>query len=369
MANKKYEIKVYGGKQLPLFLTKLKSAGTVITMLSVIDEAAYFRTNQTGLRKIRKYRRRYGLKVRIRTSEKDPGFATIFHSHLYLISFLIPLICSFFLWSIKVDSEMPEVADRIETKLEEMSIVPFRPLLFLPKEDEIRRALMKNDPALSWVRFQRAGTSLAVIPMLSPQLNTNVKEKGAPSHLVAETGGVLTRFALTSGERVGYLYRTVKKGDILATGVLEQGDKRVVVGAEGAVFADYWVEYSFTVPNPVQYKIQGEETVEFQFQLPATKDIRFPQLLKEFVTIDRQVAELDAQLKIEEGMEKTVIIPLIKQKVIAERGLDATIKEEKVLHVTYYDDKVSGTILFLINDNIAVKRPITEESEAYWMKN
>lgn len=370
MGTNKYKIKVFGGKQLPLFLTKLKSAGMKITMLTVIDGKAYFRTDRKGLKLVRKYRRRYGLKVRVNLAEGDHGLATIFRSNLYLISFIIPLICSFFLWSVTVESEMPEVADRIEKQLDEKSIRIFRPLLFLPTEDELRRELMKNDPRLSWVRFQRIGTSLTVIPMLSPQLNTNVKEKGVPSDLVAETGGVLTRFALTSGERVGYLYRTVKKGDLLATGTLEQGEKQVVVGAEGAVYADYWVEYSFELPNPIHFKVQGEENVHLQFQLPWESGERFPQMLKEIVTTERQVAEENASVKLEEGMEETVIIPLIKQKVVAERGMDASIKDDKVLHVTYDNDKVKGTILFLINDNIAVKRPImTEETEAYWMKN
>lgn len=360
MISNKYDVKVIGGKNIPLFLTKLKSKGTNISMLSATDGVAYFRTDKKGLRTIRKYRRRYGLRIKIDFSEEDHGLATLFHSNLYLIGFIIPFICSFFLWSVTVDSEMPEVADRIEEKLEEESISRFMPLMLIPSEDEIRRKLMKNDPSLSWVRFHRVGSSLTVIPMLSPQLNTNVKEKGIPSDLVAQTGGVLTRFALTSGERVGYLFRTVKKGDILATGVLEQGDKRVLVGAEGAVFADYWVEYSFTIPNPVKYSVQGEETVQLQFQFPWMTDVQFPQSMKEIVTSKRQITEKEVQVKLEEGMEQTIIIPLLKQKVIAERGLDATIKEDKILHVTYDNDKVKGTLLFLVNDNIAVKRPIKQ---------
>jgi similar to stage IV sporulation protein len=34
------------------------------------------------------------------------------------------------------------------------------------------------------------------------------------------------------------------------------------------------------------------------------------------------------------------------------------------LHVSFDNDKVKGTILFLINDNIAMKRPISKETEA-----
>ncbi len=40
------------------------------------------------------------------------------------------------------------------------------------------------------------------------------------------------------------------------------------------------------------------------------------------------------------------------------------VKDSKVLHVSFDNDKVNGTILFLINDNIAMKRQISKETEA-----
>lgn len=360
MTPKKYDIQVSGEKNVTQFLTKLKSVGTNITMLSINEGIARFRTDKKGIKKVRKYRRRYGLKVTINRTERDHGLASLLNGHRYVISFMIPFICSFFLWSVNVESEMPEVAERIEAKLVDAAIVRYRPLIFIPKEDEIRRELMKDDPSLSWVRFERVGTSLTVIPMLSPMSENEVEEEGKPSDLVARTGGVLTRFALTKGERVGHVHMTVKKGDVIATGVLEQGDKRVVVGADGAVFADYWVEYAFSIPNPIQYKIQGEETYKFHFQMPRKISGSFAQFFEEIVTTERQIAEEEGQLKLTEGMEHTVIIPLLKEKIIAERGPNATVKEDKVLHVTFDNDKVNGTILFLVNDNIAVKRPISQ---------
>ena len=127
---------------------------------------------------------------------------------------------------------------------------------------------MLDDPALSWVRFRRVGTSLTIIPMLSPPTTNIVEAEGPPSHLVARTGGVITRFELEKGERVGHVHQTVKKGDVLATGILEQGDKTTVVGADGAVYADYWVEYTFSLPKKINFQLQGEEIVNYSFNLP-----------------------------------------------------------------------------------------------------
>ena len=159
----------------------------------------------------------------------------------------------------------------------------------------------------------------------------------------------------------------LKKGDVLATGILEQGDKQTVVGAEGAVYADFWVEYSFSIPKIVTFKIQGEENVEFSLNIPwlqqksaHSEEEGFSESNWRFLKMNRHVSEKDGQLQLTEGMEETVIVPLLKTKLLSESASSAIIKDEKVLHVTFDNDKVNGTILFLVNDNIAIKRPISQ---------
>ncbi|WP_172369288.1 sporulation protein YqfD [Sporosarcina jiandibaonis] len=362
MISKRYTIRISKNKNLTAFLTKLKSLGTTITLLTITDNVVDFRTDRKGVRNVRKYRRRYGLKVKITTTDRDAGLAALFNSFRFLIALIIPLTLSFFLWSVSVESDVPEVAERIEGKLNDASITRFRPLYLIPNEDEIRRNLMQDDPSLSWVRFKREGASLTVIPMLSPASDIDTGGDGPPADLVARTGGMITRFALSRGERKGHTYMTVKKGDILATGTLEQGDKKVVVGAEGAVYADFWVEYKFSLPKRVQYMVQGEEEVEFIFQNPL-KSKKLAESWKLFTT-KRTINEISTEFELVEGMETTIILELIKNQLLAEYGHEAMIKDNKVLHVSFDNDKVNGTILFLINDNIAMKRPIAKETEA-----
>ncbi|WP_210469022.1 sporulation protein YqfD [Sporosarcina sp. 6E9] len=362
MISKRYTIRIAKNKNVSAFLTKLKSLGTTITLLTIMDGVVDFRTDHKGVRNVRKYRRRYGLKVKITTTDRDPGLAALFSSYRFLVALFIPLVLSFFLWSVSVESDVPEVAERIEVKLNEASIIRFRPLYLIPNEDEIRRNLMQDDPSLSWVRFKRRGVSLTIIPMLSPASDIDSLEEGPPSDLVARTGGMITRFALTRGERIGHTYMTVKKGDILATGILEQGEKEVLVGAEGAVFADFWVEYKFSLPKRVQYTVQGEEEVEFIFHNPLKN--KNPTEFWKLFTTNRTISEVSTEFELVEGMETTIILELIKSQLLAEYGHEATIKDNKVLHVSFDNDKVKGTILFLINDNIAMKRPIAKETEA-----
>ncbi|KAA0965446.1 hypothetical protein FQ087_03830 [Sporosarcina sp. ANT_H38] len=360
---KRYAVKISGDGNLSEFLTKLVTIGTKITSLSVVDGVARFRTDRSGLRAIRRNRRRYQLKVKISIANLESGSIGLFTSSRFLIACLIPFVASFFLWKVDVESDMPEVVDRIEKKLEKNAIVLLKPLALIPDEGEIRRELMLDDPALSWVRFKRVGTSLTVIPMLSPPTTNIVEEEKLSSHLVARTGGVITRFELEKGERVSHIHQTVKKGDLLATGILEQGGKTTVVGADGAVYADYWVEYTFTLPKKIKFQLQGEEIVNYSFNLPWNHQGEEAWSPRSFVKTERLIEEAAGQFELIEGMEETVIIPLLKNKLLSESFSQAIIKEEKVLHVTFDNDKVSGTILFLINDNIAVKKLIPKETE------
>ncbi|WP_438311012.1 sporulation protein YqfD [Sporosarcina sp. FA9] len=366
MGLKLYNIRLHGAGNIMAMLTKLKSVGTKITGLIMIDGEANFRTNRKGVQQIRRYRRRYRLKASISELTNDTNAGAFFTSYRYLIVFLIPLIGSFFLWTVDVESEIPEVSERIEQKLVDASIVTFRPLFLVPDEGEMRRHIMKDDPSLSWVRFKRIGTNLTVIPMLSPASDIAVETTGPPSDLVARTGGVVTSFELKRGERVGHIHETVKKGDLLATGILEQGGKTTIVGADGAVYADYWLEYSFVIPTPFHFKVQGEEQVELLATGPLKENFRTLTKVKDlkslylhFFTIERRVSEIDEVYDLNEKTEQTLLIPIIKQKLLYEQSSSMIIKEDKVLHVTFDDDKVSGTILFLVNDNIAIKRSIS----------
>ena len=63
----------------------------------------------------------------------------IFNSNFFLIACIIPFVASLFLWTVDVESDRPEVVERIDQKLEKASIVPLRLLAFIPDEGEIRR--------------------------------------------------------------------------------------------------------------------------------------------------------------------------------------------------------------------------------------
>ncbi|MFS0689778.1 sporulation protein YqfD [Sporosarcina sp. 179-K 8C2 HS] len=360
MIHKRFLVVLTGKTDPSRFLTFLVGAGVKISGITESGKGVRFRTDKKGIQVIRKHRRRFKMKVSIKQADEGAVEKRLFTSFRFLIACIIPLIASLFLWKIDIETDVPEVSERIGNKLEEISITMFRPLSLIPDEGEIRRALMLEDPSLSWVRFKRSGSTLTVIPMLSPKLNESVEKTGPPSDLIARTGGVITGFQLSRGERVARVHQTVKKGDLLATGILEQGNKRTVVGAEGSVYADFWTEYSFKIPKTVDYHLLGEENVIIHWQSPIVwKEDGMP-ALRSFIKTERYREDRIDQFELMEGMEEDVIIPLIKYKILTETQTDLIIKDENILHLTFGNDTVEGTILFLMNENIAIKRPLSQ---------
>ena len=360
MMHKRFIVVLIGKTNPTKFLTYLAASGVKMSGITEIGKGIRFRTDKKGIQFIRKHRRKYKLKVSIKSADEGAVESRLFTSFRFLIACIIPLLASLFLWKIEIETDVPEVSERIGNKLEDISITMFRPLSLIPDEGEIRRALMLEDSSLSWVRFKRSGSTLTVIPMLSPKLNDSVEKSGPPSDLVARTGGVITGFQLSRGERVARVHQTVKKGDVLATGILEQGDKRVVVGAEGSVYADFWMEYSFKIPRTVEYHLLGEENVIIHWQSPFVwKESGLPEL-RSFIRTERHRADSIDQFELQEGMEEEVIIPLLKYKILTETQSDLIIKDENILHLTFDNDTVEGTILFLMNENIAIKRPLPQ---------
>lgn len=360
MKRKLFDVELKGeGKPAHLVNEMIRNKKRV-SRLEHIDGAIWFRTDSIGLKYIRTNRRRFKLKVHVERLGDGTPINRLFHSWVALLLCIIPFLASLFLWQVNVDAEHPEIAERIEQTLQKSAVVPMKLLRQLPDETTIRSQIMTDEPDLSWVRFEKKGATLTVIPMISPKTSSKVEKTGKPGELAARTGGVITGFQLKSGERVARLNQTVKKGDLLATGVLEQGDKVAVVGAEGAVFADYWLEYKFSLPKTIQYRAAGEKSVSIEWHLPWLKQQSANRPFWKIVEWNEEVDNTVKTITLEEGMEKNFLVPLLKHKLLSETSFEKDIKDENILQVTFGSDKVTGTILFLINENIAVKRPLSQ---------
>ncbi|HLR11138.1 MAG TPA: sporulation protein YqfD [Sporosarcina sp.] len=359
MKRKHVVIELFGRQQdMMKLLNDVQRNHAAFKFIVHSKKSIVFETNRHGLRILRANRRKYNCKFTV-NGVHDRRWQ-LFSGYRFILILLVPYIASLFIWTVEVETSHPEIQNRIEHKLKKSRIAPLQLKKNLPNEDVLRRNLMEDEGDLSWIRFEKQGVKFAVIPMQSPQVEIEKEENRSPSHLVAKTSGVITHFSLSSGEKVASLHSTVEKGDLLATGILEQGEKEVVVGAKGAVYANYWLEYSFSLPRTFQYKIQGEEKMRFTFNRPTFGKNLFNKENWNIIETDKQIEEKETNVYLEDGMEKTYIIPIVKMQLQRELGYEAVIQKEELLQVTYQKEKVTGKIVFLVNDNIATYEPINQ---------
>ncbi|MGM9921771.1 MAG: sporulation protein YqfD [Bhargavaea sp.] len=321
------------------------------------------RKDMPALRKMRrKYRVRLGLQAGRDGVILDLSPVRVIAVLLFLLA---PLACSGLIWSVGVEGGKPERQERISAYLEKNGIRPFIPIGAVPDESQIRNDLMVADPGLSWVRVSREGGRLTVHPIEAPETGEDAEKKLPPAHLAASKRAVITRFELSSGVRNVLPNTTVEKGDIVASGIVTQREDSYVTGAEGKVYGDYYVETRFEMPAVIRYSAPGERAYRLSVgnnapEGDAWREVPLPAVFDSFLKLSESRDGTAREVRITEENGERVILGVLKEKLLGTLDPDATVKDEKVLRVHYDNDKVKGTVLFLINENIAVRKQISQ---------
>lgn len=348
------------------FLQALKVNKVYIIKLSTNKTGTTFSIYERDIPKVRKIRKQF--KIPIHFSRPDNTHVIHFHWSVLagLLGFvLVPYICSLFLWQLTVEDAQDERQVKLEQELQELNVTERKSLKSLVPDSEIRQVILANNHDLSWIHIKRTGSKMHITSVPAPVIIRDQVNQTAPSDLVALRKGVITHYDLRSGERLVPLHETVKKGDKLVTGILKQGDKNLVVGAEGQVFADYWLEMSFQLPTKIVYDKFVSEEVKILQVSPAWKVFKKEQnvkslteLLKSIFRIEHNTIVEKASVTVNEQWIEEAFLPMLRMRTASTLSQNGKIKDEKVLHMTWSNDTVKGKVLYYMNDNIAGKRPI-----------
>ena len=332
----------------------------IVRQVRFSDHYVTFEIRRNDVSALRRIRRKTKVPLKLRYENTDAILqftAKTLIGILLLIS--IPIICTQFVWRIQVTGATPEVAYKAEKYIANEVGVSL-PLIksLLPTDYELRQQLMAAFPELSWVHFMKSGGDITISLQLAPE--TEVKTKSDdPVHLIAGNNGVITHYFLKSGVRLVDTNKTVYKGDRLVSGILEAGDKQVVVGAEGEVYADYWFETEFTIDRKmIYYTPKMTEWKVVQDEGDYIDEIKLPKWINRHIRIIKEQSFEKHEHTLTEKDVETLILPLLHKKILQSLPQKTTIKSEKILHVTFDNDTVKGQVLFLVNENIAIPYPI-----------
>ncbi|EPD54389.1 sporulation protein YqfD [Paenisporosarcina sp. HGH0030] len=348
------------------FLQALKVNKVYIIKLSTNKSGTTFTIYEKDIPKVRKIRKQFRIPIHF----SRPDNTQVIHFHWSVLAgllgfILVPYICSLFLWQISIEDVSDERQVKLEQELHKLNVIERKSLKSLVPDSEIRQVILANNHDLSWIHIKRTGAKMHLTSVPAPVIIRDQVDKTGPSDLVALRKGVITHYDLRSGERLVPINATVKKGDRLVTGLLKQGNKNLVVGAEGQVFADYWLEMSFQLPTKIVYDKFVSEEVKILQVSPAWKSFkkeqnveRLIELFKSAFRVERNIIVEKSSVTVNEQWIKEAFMPMLRMRTASTLSPNGKIKDEKILHMTWSNDTVKGKVLYYMNDNIAGKSPI-----------
>lgn len=345
-------------EQAQALLRFLQRSGVTIRQLTITDRQLTFLLAKHHLPIFRQGRKKYRVKTSMRFVKPDKILQKDFVTLLgVLLLVCVPLILRQFIWDIQVESAVEEVEDELTSYLQQdlQLQVPLRKEHLL-SDTELRQQIMQRFREFSWVHIAKEGSRVLVMPEFAPKAEREEQQQ-LPLYLVANSSGVITHFNVESGERKVKPNMTVYKGDLLVSGILNEGEQQVVVGAKGEVYADYWLETTFTVPRTLQYDRIVEQVWHWQWNegvFGRALEGRTFSPFKEMMVLEKKQKVERVAEQLEQSDIEARLIPLLHKKILGSLPQKSSIKSENLLHVTFDDDTVKGKVLFFVNENIAM---------------
>lgn len=206
-------------------------------------------------KKLRKILKRSGIRVHILSKEGFPFFINLYKKRFgiflgIIIFFAVLQFMSGFIWVVDVNGNKTVSESEIFSACSELGIK------IGAKRDEIdtkntpQELLLKMDE-LSWASFNIEGCALTVnVTEIKPKKEDN----SVATNLKAKCDGVVKRIDVTSGNCVVKVGDTVKKGDILVSGIIENASDTKMVHSIGSIVAQ--TEETITLSEPFEKEIE-----------------------------------------------------------------------------------------------------------------
>lgn len=161
--------------------------------------------------------------------------------------FFAVLIMSMFIWQIDVTGNKTVPTERILTELDDLG-VSMGTCSFAFSQDYISNEILQRIPELCWIAVNVKG-SRAEVKVRETVPPPDMIDSDTPTIVYAEKGGLITDIAVYNGQTECSVGQTVSKGDVLATGIMDNklGGHRIV-HAMARVTARTWYNISAVTP-------------------------------------------------------------------------------------------------------------------------
>jgi similar to stage IV sporulation protein len=309
--------------------------------------------------------------IRLRRRSGFALGALVFLFGLYMLST--------FVWSVEVLGTKQIPPERVSEAAEKIGIKEGAWKVKLKEPQELQRELSGMLPEASYVIVDIKGTK-AMIQVVEKDEPKSPKATG-PRNLVAKKRAVIHGILAETGKPMVSVNQFVDKGQVLISGIIGNDTRQSAVSARGKVEGEVWYVSNISLPlSQVLYQFTGDKQQKqylvlgpYAVQVWPLREEPFARFKAEDqryqFTYDRftlpvswktvtlsEIEPVKRQLSMDEAVEAGK--RAARQDVLARAGENASIKDEKVLHVKAENGKVYVSMHFSVIEDIAVEQPI-----------
>ncbi|HZJ82589.1 MAG TPA: sporulation protein YqfD, partial [Clostridia bacterium] len=168
------------------------------------------------------------------------------HRKMLIIGMVIFLIIlyglSSFIWTVEVEGNVKIQSELLYNLLEDKGIKPGVSKRELDIWD-IQNEILMDIPEISWISIELKGTR-AITRVVEGVQAPLLIDKDKPCNIVATKDGIIQQLIILEGEGLVEVGDTVKKGQLLVSGIIDHEDTGVVryVHAMSKIYARTWYE-------------------------------------------------------------------------------------------------------------------------------
>ncbi|MDK2808170.1 MAG: hypothetical protein PWP24_905 [Clostridiales bacterium] len=275
----------------------------------------------------------------------------------FFLFWAILIFCSRLLWEIQIEGQYTHSKEELISFLSEDGI---HPLIFCRDIHgiQIEEAIRKEYVDIGWVSAQVKGCRL-LVQIRETKMPELYQENKSPVHLLAPKSGVISSVIVRRGTVQVKVGDTVKKGDILISGIVDiVGDSDLLLRKEPvAADGDVWIDtsYEYHLKKCLRYK-------QKRFYQKNLKTIRIRRGDKEFLFSfpHPSIKKSDKQALVTNTYQTLFgVIDLVYEKKYQEVFVDQSIKQGisyMQIKLSKYVDKMLEKKMVIRENNVKIKR-------------
>ncbi|MBM7554727.1 sporulation protein YqfD [Thalassobacillus pellis] len=298
----------------------------------------------------------------------------------FLLTAFLLFMISNIVWSIHIEGLPQELETKVEKQLKQYGVEPGAITFRLDDTAAIQQKLLDDIPELLWIGVQKKGTAY-LFEGVEKTLVDKEEEK-SPAHLVAAKKGMIISMYIEKGKPMVDIHDFVKKGEILASGQLDERDTKLV-RAQGNVFAETWYRLEVSVPmketlhtttgnNEQRYHLR---IGSFEFPVWGWGKIEYSLVKKEEDSSQLSIFSKELPFywkkstyyemnRLEKNRTKKDSIRIArhqaKMDLLKRLPEDSKIVQENILHEEVDSGKVKLILFVKVHENIAVTKNVNQ---------